>query len=65
MEAYSAGKSSVEIRVPCNDNTTSNFLFFDYGAERIASNLWWHGTTKFRMKAVFIPDKSINEMYDL
>ena len=65
MAAYEAGKTSVEIRVPMNENDPANFPFCEYGAERIASNLWWHGMTRIRMEAVFIPDKTVNDIFDL
>lgn len=65
IDSYEAGNTKAEIKVPANDNDPSNYPFCDYGAQRIASNLWWHGMTKIKMDAVFVPDKAVNEMFGL
>ena len=63
MDAYAAGETYVEVRVPKFEGGSDNYPLAEYGASRIASNLRWHGMTKIKMDAVFVPDESVNELF--
>lgn len=66
VDAYENGEKSVEIKVPvCGNGDVNEFPFADYGAVRISSDLWWHGMTEYKIDAVFVPEKKVNEKFGM